>query len=344
MRSFIAVSVAADVPCSEIKERLKKAIGKRNVYSNSYIEKLVKDFKEKKRHNTSDQRCKNKGKRTATDQDHEDAVEHLMSIRRDWTVGELEREIGISHGSVVTLLNRLGFKKVRARWVPHDLTDEEKRRRVIAAQANLQWFHEDTRMLGRIIAFDETVWRCYTPPDPNQAEQYRRVNERPPTRVAQFREPWSRHLIMANRQDQIIGFEWLETGERWTQDTVIRFLNGTIREYCEQTMPGETPIILMDMAPWHTGRRVMAFIKDEMKWQLLNHPSFSPDFDPLDGEIFQRIKRPYKNRRFANPGELEAVVGEIVDYVNANHTLIGTTHLPQFWTQIVNIKGEYNFK
>jgi len=44
-------------------------------------------------------------------------------------------------------------------------------------------------MLGRIIPFDETVWRCYIPPDWDQVSQYRRRNERPPTRVSQFREP-----------------------------------------------------------------------------------------------------------------------------------------------------------
>lgn len=79
-------------------------------------------------------------------------------------------------------------------------------------------------MLGRIIEFGETVCRCFKPPDTNKSE-FRRPGERPPIRAAQFREIWSRHLMMHVRQDQIIGFEWLDDGERWTQDTIIRFLN-----------------------------------------------------------------------------------------------------------------------
>jgi histone-lysine N-methyltransferase SETMAR len=344
-RAFIAISVASDVPCNEVISRLKKAVGRKNAYSDRQIRTLYKEFQENKRPDTDDQRCHNQRPLSATDQGHEEGIEHLMSIRRDWTIDELAHELGISHGSVTVLLNRLGYQKVSARWVPHELTDREKRNRVIAARENQRWFHRDARMLGRIIAFDETVWRCYTPPDPNQAAEYRRSGERPPTRVAQFREPWSRHLIMAVRQDQIIGFEWLNEGERWTQDTIIRFLNGTFRSYVESTMNsiGEIPIILMDGAAWHTGGRVMAFIRQEMGWEILNHPAWSPDFDPLDWEIFQSIKRPYKGKRYTRFAELDSDVGEIVDYVNANHSLIGTTNLPQVWGHIIDAKGDYYF-
>jgi len=331
------------VPCVDIIQRIRKAIGRKNAYSPRQIERLYKEFQEKRRRDTSDQRCHNQRPLTATDQGHADALEHLMSIRRNWSVPELVNELRISAGSVSNLLNQLGYKKVRSRCIPHELTYEEKRNRVRAARENLNWFHRDTRMLGRILAFDETVWRCYTPPDPNQSEEYRRSGERPPTRVAQFREPWSRHLIMAVRQDQIIGFDWLNEGEKWTQNTIIRFLNGTLRSYVEESMPGETPIILMDGAPWHTANRVVSFIRDEMHWEILNHPAWSPDFDPLDREVFQRIKRPYKGRRFENSRELEAVVGEIVDYINSNHTLTGTSNLPQVWGKIVDVRGDYYF-
>ncbi len=341
--SFIAISVAANVPCTEIKRKLRSAINAKNRFADNTIEKKYREFKTKQRLSTEDKRCQNTREPTATTQENEDLLNHLMSIQRDWNREELAREMRISTGSVSTLLQRLGYRKLRARWVPHDLTDDDKRNRVEAAQANLNWFRSDARMLGRIIAFDETVWRCYIPPDWDQASQYRRRNERPPTRVSQFREPWSAHLIMAVRQDQIIDFEWLNKNERWTQDRVIQFLNGTIRTYVEQTMPGETPIILMDNAPWHTGARVMTFIREEMKWELLNHPPWSPDFDPLDREIFQRIKRPYKGIRFQDQRHLKSVVAEIVDYLNANKSLTGTSNLPQVWANIVDAKGDYYF-
>ena len=87
----------------------------------------------------------------------------------------------------------------------------------------------------------------------------------------------------------------------------------------------------------------MALIREELKWEILNHPAWSPDFDPLDREVFQRIKRPYKGKRYTRFVELDADVGGIVDYVNANHSLIGTTNLPQVWGNIIDVKGDYYF-
>ena len=66
-------------------------------------------------------------------------------------------------------------------------------------------------------------------------------------------------------------------------------------------------------------------------------------FDCIGLQIFQRIKRPYKGRRFENFQELDATVGEIVDYLNANHSLTGTANLPQVWSQIIDVNGEYYF-
>jgi [histone H3]-lysine36 N-dimethyltransferase SETMAR len=286
-----------------------------------------------------------------------------MSMQRNWTIDELSLELGISCGSVSNLLNNMGFRKRGPRWVPHDLTESQKTVRVNVALQNLQAFQRDARMLSRIIAFDETVWRCYTPLDRDQCAEWLRPGERVPTRVAQFREPWSRHLVMAIHQNQIIGYEWLAPGETWNQNTIIRFLNGTLREYVERHMIGVTPIILMDGARWHTGARTMRLIREELKWEILPHPPFrfvlilreyqckithiiniySPDFDPLDREIFQKIKRPYKGRRFHNSTELYEAVENIVANLNIDHTLIGTTHLPLVWQRIIDVNGEYFF-
>ena len=44
-RSFIAISVAAYVPCVEILRRLRQAMDRRSVYSESQIRRLHNDFR-----------------------------------------------------------------------------------------------------------------------------------------------------------------------------------------------------------------------------------------------------------------------------------------------------------
>jgi len=56
-RAYIAISVASNVPCIDVVRTLRKAIDKRNIYSQRQIQKLYKEFKDKKRPDTSDQRC-----------------------------------------------------------------------------------------------------------------------------------------------------------------------------------------------------------------------------------------------------------------------------------------------
>lgn len=49
--------------------------------------------------------------------------------------------LDISHGSVDTILKQhLGLKKISSRWVPHELTQEQRLRCVNVCTENLQKF------------------------------------------------------------------------------------------------------------------------------------------------------------------------------------------------------------
>ena len=71
--------------------------------------------------------------------------------------------LGISHASVHKILTEdLGKRKVATKFVPHDLTIEEKLNRVhIATSLLLRFFHESMEFLNWIVAIDETWVYCY---------------------------------------------------------------------------------------------------------------------------------------------------------------------------------------
>ena len=89
-----------------------------------------------------------------------------MSQSRTWTIDELVDVMGIGRGSVWLLLKREHYRKIGARWLPHQLDQQYMELRVRACRLNLRWFTNEPRMLGRIIAIDETWTRAYTPLDP----------------------------------------------------------------------------------------------------------------------------------------------------------------------------------
>ena len=83
-----------------------------------------------------------------------------------YTMQEIEELSGIHSSSVLKILReRLGLRKICARWVPHLLTDEQKQTRVrLASQVIEKYDKCDPRRLEQIVTGDET-WIYHFQPD-----------------------------------------------------------------------------------------------------------------------------------------------------------------------------------
>ena len=157
-------------------KRTLKRVFKRNAYSDTRIKALYKEFLNRSRLFT--ETCPRSGRPcTSTDENHADILNELMA-QRTWTIDELVDVMGISHGSVYLLLKRGSYRKVGSIWLPHQLS-EDLELRIRAARKNLQWFGKNPRMLGRIIAIDETYVRSYSPLDRQQAREWQLPGEEP---------------------------------------------------------------------------------------------------------------------------------------------------------------------
>ena len=91
-----------------------------------------------------------------------------MLIEEDarYTVQEIEKLSGIHSSSVLKILReRLGLRKICARWVPHLLTDEQKQSRVrLGLQVIEKYDKCDPCCLEEIVTGAET-WIYYFQPD-----------------------------------------------------------------------------------------------------------------------------------------------------------------------------------
>ena len=82
-----------------------------------------------------------------------------------FTVHDIARKVGISLSTVHLILKKhLKVRKISARWVPHLLTDEQKRQRVKVAKKLLQMFPKyDKKQFANVVTGDET-WVHYFEP------------------------------------------------------------------------------------------------------------------------------------------------------------------------------------
>ena len=113
--------------------------------------------------------------RSSTTQTVVDKVQKLIKEDRRITVEEVSYEIGICVGSAYQILTeKLNKTKKSARWVPHMLTDEEKRQRNSISQKHLRRHRvEKTDFIDRIVAADETWARSFEPELKRQSAQCR---------------------------------------------------------------------------------------------------------------------------------------------------------------------------
>ena len=93
----------------------------------------------------------------ATDEEMCKKVRDLVYSDRRIQVEEIAQALGISHGSVSTILHdHLGMRKPTACWVPKSLRDEQMATRASVCSALLKHFRSKDDFLLRLVTVDET--------------------------------------------------------------------------------------------------------------------------------------------------------------------------------------------
>ena len=100
-------------------------------------------------------------------------VRDLVYSDRRIQVEGIEQALGISHGSVSTILHdRLGMRKLTARWVPKSLSDEQMATRASVCSALLKRFRSKDDFLLCLVTVDETWVHYYEPENKAQSRQW----------------------------------------------------------------------------------------------------------------------------------------------------------------------------
>ena len=97
----------------------------------------------------------------------------LVYSDRQIQVEEIAQALGISHGSVSTILHdRLGIGKLTARWVPKSLSDEQMATRASVCSALLKCFRSKDDFLLRLVTVDVTWVHNYEPENKAPSRQW----------------------------------------------------------------------------------------------------------------------------------------------------------------------------
>ena len=118
-----------------------------------------------------------------------DAVRQIIEEDPHATYQHLQQMVGVASGTVKTILHdHLKFRKVCKRWVPHSLTDEQRKARVSWCKRMLRFYAKGkSRRTWEVLTGDETWIYYYDPRTKAQDRVWLAKGEPAPTKVRRER-------------------------------------------------------------------------------------------------------------------------------------------------------------
>ena len=236
---------------------------------------------------------------------------------------EIEELSGIHSSSVLKILReRLGLRKICARWEPHLLTDEQKHCRVrLASQVIGKYDKCDLYRLEEIVTGDET-WIYHFQPD-SKAKNNVWVSSEGDRPVIVRRCKTSNRMLYAIFFDSKGPF--LQIPVPKSSSVTVKFYRESVLiqlvDFYQKHRPrtGFRGIkLLHDNAPAHKSATVQEYLK-ESGLDVLDHPPYSPDLSPCDFWLFPRLKEMLAGHHFESHCGIDSAVYQYLQHIPKEH-------------------------
>jgi len=246
-------------------------------------------------------------------QENIDLVRQLIDEDPHSTYEDIEGETGLSHGTVFTIIHQhLQKQKISSRWVPHELTLEQKKLRVQICRENLKKFEQVTWRLCDILTCDET-WIYLRQIGRKQSNAcWRDKGQEPGTVVTRERNELKVQFSIFFRSSGAVFVRSLGKGETldqfYYQDNCLKPVIKELQRLRPET--GTRGIkLLHDNARPHSAQEAKDYLKKE-GINLMPHPPYSPDLAPCDYWLNSYMKQQLHTYKDAN--SLHNAVSKVV--------------------------------
>src|SRR5258705_2666015 len=118
---------------------------------------------------------------TSTDENHITRVQEMIMADRRITEDTIAGVVGISHGTCNSIVHdHLSMSKVSSRWVPKNLSLEQKQLRVSISRAMLTRLQrEGDSFLDMVVTEDESWFHLFAPETKRQSMQWKHHDSPP---------------------------------------------------------------------------------------------------------------------------------------------------------------------
>lgn len=282
--------------------------------------------------------------RTSITANNISSVRRLIEDDRRRTTSEIASEVGISYGSTYSIVTEeLGYRKVCARWVPRLLTADQKLQRLQVCGRLLARFQKQgDQFLTHIITCDETWVHHYTPESKQASMEWRKQGEPGPVKAKSRLSAGKVLATIFFDQRGLLHFDFLHERRTINAAYYCDILSEVRLAYRRKRrdLSIRQVVLLHDNARPHTAALTREKL-EQLGWETLEHPPYSPDLSPCDFHVFGPLKEALGGQRFDSDAEVEAYVRNWLQTRPASFYEEGIGKLPIRWEKCVSKSGDY---
>lgn len=307
--------------------------------------KIIYWFAEFKRGraSTSDAERSGRPKEAVTDENIKKVHKIILNDRKVKLI-EIANTLKISKERVGNIVHEyLGMRKLCAKWVPRELTFDQKQQRIVDSEQCLELFNRNKPEFSRrFVTMDETWIHHYTPESNRQSAEWTASDEPNPKRG---KTQQSAGKVMASvfwDAHGIIFIDYLEKGKTINSDYYIAMLERLKTEIAEKRphLKKKKVLFHQDNAPCHKSMKTMAKLY-ELGFELLPHPPYSPDLAPSDYFLFADLKRMLAGKKFKTNNEVIAETEAYFEAKDKSYYKNGIEKLEDRYNRCIALEGNY---
>ena len=269
----------------------------------------------------------------------DEALKEVVEANPRTTLCALATLFEVNKSTIPRHLAAIGKVRKLEKWIPHELTENQKLRRFEVA-SSLLLRNKTEPFLNRIITCDEK-WILYN----NRKRSGQWVNKGEPAGHFPKQDLYPKKIMVTVWWSAagLIQYSFLQPGETITAESYSAQL-AVCHQKLAKMQPAlvnrKGPILLHDNARPHVGlvtQRKLA----ELGIEVLPHPAYSPDIAPTDYHFFKHLDNFLTGKIFDNQEALQEGFMDLIASTTPSFYRTGIESLVERWAMIVDANGNY---
>lgn len=255
------------------------------------------------------------------------------------TCAILGEQLGLSAEGVRKRLHSLNKVYRLNKWVPHDLSiDQKASRKSIAFSLLLK--EQNDPFLDRLMTSDEK-WIYFD----NTERSYAWLDKGQPSCSTPKPSIHRKKVMLCIWwcPKGVVFWELLPDGQSINGELYVRQLtkvNAALTDKWPALVNRSKVIYQHDNARPHIAKVVKEKLTD-LKWEVIPHPPYSPDLAPSDYHLFLSMSNAFKGQKFTNRDEVHRAVTNFLEVKGYQFCADGIKKLKERWVKTVDCNGDY---